>query len=78
MREKITITVDDAHLGEVADLADQLSSAGMDVEQVLGEVGIITGSAPSETRAALEGLAGVSAVESENSFKLPPSDSEVQ
>ncbi len=78
MREKITVTVDDAHLGQVGSLADQLSSAGMDVEQVLGEVGIITGSAPSESRAALEGLAGVSAVERENSFQLPPSDSEVQ
>ena len=78
MREKITVTVDDAHLGQVAELADQLSSAGMDVEQVLGEVGIITGSAPSEARATLEGLAGVSAVEAENSFQLPPSDSEVQ
>jgi len=78
MHEKITVTVDDAHLGQVANLADQLSSAGMHVEQVLGEVGIITGSAPSEARAALEGLAGVSAVESDNSFQLPPPDSEVQ
>lgn len=78
MREKITITVDDAHLGQVAELADQLSSAGMEVEQVLGEVGIITGSAPSEARATLEGLDGVSAIEEENSFQLPSSDSEVQ
>ncbi len=78
MREKVTVTVDDDHLGQVASLAEQLSTAGMEVEQVLGEIGIITGSAPAERRAALEGLAGVSAVESENSFQLPPSDSEVQ
>ncbi len=78
MDEKITVTVDDDHVAQVAGVAEELAAAGMNVEQVLGMVGIITGSAPSERRAELERLPGVAAVETEHTFQIAPPDAEVQ
>jgi hypothetical protein len=78
VEENITVTVSDEHLGDVDEVADQLRAAGMNVAQVLGGVGIITGSVDSDRRADLEHLPGVTAVEAEHTFVIPPPDSEVQ
>lgn len=78
MHEKITVTVDDAHVGDVDSVADGLRAAGMEVSEVLGPVGIILGSVASEQRGALESLPGVMAVESEQGFQIPPPDAEIQ
>lgn len=78
MHEKITVTVDEAHVDRLDSVAEELKTAGMDVDQVLGSVGIITGSVAAEHRAALSGLSGVTAVESDQTFQIPPPDAEVQ
>ncbi len=78
MDEKITVTVGDDHVADLDRVAEQLRAAGMNVDQVLHAVGIITGSVPSERRAALERLPGVAAVEGEHTFQIPPPDAEVQ
>jgi hypothetical protein len=67
----VTVTVDDAHVGAIDQLADRLRAAGMDVEQVLHPVGVITGSAPPDWE-ALADLDGVAAVEPQRTFRLPP------
>ncbi|GAA1225949.1 hypothetical protein [Pseudonocardia alaniniphila] len=67
----VTVTVDDAHVGAIDQLADRLRAAGMDVEQVLRPVGVITGSAPADWE-ALADLDGVAAVEPQRTFRLPP------
>jgi hypothetical protein len=70
-RIPVTVTVDDDHLGVIEELAERLRVAGMDVEQVLGPVGVITGSAPLgwEAFADLDGVAGV---EPQRTMRLPP------
>ena len=78
MDEKITVTVDDDHVAELDTIAGDLRAAGMNVHQVLGAAGIITGSVPSEHRAALERLPGVTAVEGEQTFQIAPPDADVQ
>ncbi len=78
MDQKITVTVSDDHVDDVDGVADRLRAAGMNVDQVLGAVGIITGSAPSKRRSALRRLTGVSAVEGEQTFQIAPPDAEVQ
>lgn len=78
MDEKITVTVDDDHVAQVDGVAEELKAAGMNVDQVLGAVGVITGSVPSERRAVLERLPGVTAVETEQQFQIAPPDAEVQ
>jgi cation transporter-like permease len=76
MDERITVTVAADADAEV--VAQQLRAAGMTVEQVLGAIGVITGTIAAETRAALADLPGVLAIEPEQTFRLPPPDSEIQ
>ena len=78
MDEKVTVTVGDDHVGDIARVVSQLKAEGMTVDQVLEVVGMITGSVPSERRAAIEGLPGVVSVENEHTFQIPPPDAEVQ
>lgn len=74
MDERITVTVS----GDPNAVAERLRAAGMNVEQVLSEIGIITGSAAADQHASLANLPGVVSVEAEQSFQLPPPDAEIQ
>ncbi len=78
MTSRITVTIDDDHVSRANEVADQLRAAGMTVEQVLGTVGIITGSVESAQRASLEAVPGVAAVEEETTFQIAPPDAEIQ
>ncbi len=78
MSTRITVTVDDDHLARADEVADRLRAAGMTVEQVLGTVGIITGSVSTASPASLEAVPGVASVEPETSFRIAPPDSDIQ
>jgi hypothetical protein len=78
MASRITVTIADDHLGRATEVADQLRAAGMTVEQVLGTVGIITGSVEAGQRASLQAVPGVVAVEEETTFQIAPPDAEIQ
>lgn len=78
MTSRITVTIDDDHVPRANEVADQLRAAGMTVEQVLGTVGIITGSVDAGQRASLEAVPGVAAVEEETTFQIAPPDAEIQ
>ena len=78
MRRQVTVTVADSHAGEVDDLARRLAQAGMQVEQVLSVLGIVTGSLEDAQLAAVRRLPGVGAVEQQTTYRLPPPDAEVQ
>lgn len=75
---KVSIAVDDAHLGQITEVAKNLESAGLEVEQTLSIVGVINGSIEADQMNALAQIAGVKAVEPEREFQLPPPDSEIQ
>jgi hypothetical protein len=76
--ERITVTVSDDHASRIHEVADGLRAAGMTVDQVLGAVGVITGSAPGGRRSALGAVPGVAAVEGETSFRIAPPEADVQ
>ncbi len=78
MTSRVTVTIDDDHLSHADEVADQLRAAGMTVEQVLGTVGIITGSVDAGQRPSLEAVPGVAAVEEETTFQIAPPDAEIQ
>ena len=78
MRRDVTVTVADSHLADVDAVARGLELAGMQVEQVLSALGIITGSVDDAQIAALEAVEGVAAVERQTGFQLPPPDADVQ
>ena len=74
----VTVTVAGSHLGKIEDVAARLRSAGMQVDAVLGAVGIITGSLPRQRLSSIEALQGVAAVEQQVGFQIAPPDAEVQ
>ncbi|WP_132619888.1 hypothetical protein [Saccharopolyspora aridisoli] len=72
------MTVRDDQLAEIDELAKELRLAGMRVDQVLGEIGVITGSLPADRLTSAQRLPGVTAIERETSFQVPPPDEDVQ
>lgn len=76
--ERVTVSVDDEHVGRIDDVARWLEAAGMQVEQVLPAIGMITGAVPGEQRTQVASVAGVAAVEPQRTYRLPPPDAEVQ
>jgi riboflavin synthase alpha subunit len=74
----VTVSVDDAHFGKIEEVAQRLRSAGMNVGRTLGAIGAISGHVDSGHLAGLSKVPGVSAVEREHSYQLPPPDAKVQ
>ena len=78
MRRSVTVVVADSHAGDVAAVAARLAQAGMQVEQVLVALGVITGSVDDAALSSLEDLAGVARIEQQRSFQIAPPDADVQ
>jgi hypothetical protein len=74
----VSVTVDDGHQQSMDGVVESLRAHGMEVEQVLGSLGIVTGSAPAEALDALRGVEGVASVDEQLTHRLPPPDSPVQ
>ncbi len=76
---EVSVVVDGDQQASIDEVAAALAGAGLQVGEVMGGVGIITGTASGQDRlAALQALAGVEAVEVARSFQLPPPESDVQ
>ncbi len=73
----IVVTVDDASLPRISEIAKQLRSRGLKVDSVLEATGLITGST-TEDDARLQTIPGVVSVEESPEFHLPPPDSPIQ
>jgi len=74
----VSVTVRDGHRETMAGVVESLRATGMEVEQVLGALGIVTGSAPAEALDALRGVEGVDSVDEQLAYQLPPPDSPIQ
>ncbi|SFP25142.1 hypothetical protein SAMN05660464_2687 [Geodermatophilus dictyosporus] len=74
----VSVTVDDGHLAQVETVAQALRDSGMQVERVLGSLGLITGRAPAGARPSLLAVEGVTSVDEQLRFSLPPPDAPVQ
>ncbi len=78
---RVTVTVDDAHLESIGQVAQALRDRGMQVEEVLDAVGVITGVLPDtgpQTLADVQAVEGVASVDAELHYQLPPPDAEIQ
>jgi hypothetical protein len=75
---RFSVTVDDGHLAELETVASALRDSGMEVERVLGTLGVITGQAPTDARPSLLAVPGVTAVDEQLRVQLPPPDASVQ
>jgi hypothetical protein len=74
----ISVTVDDEHLARIDDVAVELRANGMQVDQVLDGLGVISGSVPEDRQQSLQDVAGVKSVEASHDFQIPPPDAPVQ
>ena len=74
----VIVTVADAHLSKLPDVAARLKAGGLKVTQTLHSSGMITGSAPRAALAQLRSLDGVAAVEASGSVQIAPPDAEIQ
>lgn len=76
---EVSVLVDSEHLAAIDGVAGALERAGLRVGEVMGTVGVITGTADDAARfPAFEALEGVEAVEIGRKVQLPPPDSPVQ
>jgi hypothetical protein len=75
---RFSVTVDDGHLARMDAVARALSASGMQVERVLGTLGLITGRAPVDARPTLLSVDGVTSVDEQLRVRLPPPDAPVQ
>lgn len=74
----MSVSVDDQHIDEIVEVAGKLSSAGMTVEQIMDKIGVIVGSCDSDKMEVLSQVEGVSAVEPERDYQIPPPESDIQ
>ncbi|TYP90287.1 ketohydroxyglutarate aldolase [Blastococcus xanthinilyticus] len=74
----VSVTVDDGHLAALDGVVQGLRARGMQVDQVLDALGIITGSAPDGALGALTTVAGVASVDEQLVHRLPPPGAPVQ
>lgn len=74
----VIVTVDDAHRAHLDAVAESLRRHGLQVEQVMDDVGLIAGRLPAGRALGELRVEGVAAVEEARSVRLPPPDAAVQ
>ena len=74
----VVVTVDDAHLADLDAVVASLRERGLQVDQVLAEIGVITGRLPTGQSLAVLHVDGVVGVEQARRVQLPPPDAPVQ
>ncbi len=76
--QKVNISIAEDYLDHFSEVVLRCEKAGLQIEQQLEQVGVVTGSIDSTKLADLEQVEGVAAVEAARSFQLPPPDSDIQ
>ncbi|MEA5595439.1 ketohydroxyglutarate aldolase [Rivularia sp. UHCC 0363] len=65
----ISVSVDDEYLDKILDVAANLQASGMNVENIMPIIGVITGSVESTQMDGLTQVEGVNAVEVSRTFR---------
>jgi hypothetical protein len=63
---------------DIKSIVNQLRSAGLKIEQVMDQVGAISGSVDSKALQKIRKIKGIARVEEASTYQIPPPDSEVQ
>jgi hypothetical protein len=74
----LLVSVDDEHLDRFSEVVKGVEDVGMEVEEKLEDLGVLTGSIDPEKVEPLRRVEGVSHVEESRRFQIPPPDSDVQ
>ncbi len=74
----VSVSVGDGSMDRFSEVVRLLKGAGLDVEQELEEIGVVTGSIDPEKAESLREIEGVSHVERSREFRIAPPDSDIQ
>ena len=74
----VSVSVADGSMDRFSEVVRHLKDAGLDVEQELEEIGVVTGSIDSERAESLREIEGVAHVERSREFRISPPDSDIQ
>lgn len=74
----VSVSVAEASLDRFSEVVRRLEGAGLDVDQELREIGVVTGSIGSENVEMLGKVEGVSHVERSRDLHIAPPDSDIQ
>jgi hypothetical protein len=75
---RLTLSVSDSHLKRLDQVARDAKAAGLEIEQQLDGIGVITGSIEADRIAHLHRIAGVDHVEPDRTVGIAPPGSPVQ
>ncbi len=77
LRTQVSVSVDDDHLASIGAVVQALEAQGLQVDQVLDGLGIVSGSVDDARRTRLSSVPGVASVDGSLSYQLPPPDAAV-
>jgi hypothetical protein len=74
----VVVSVADDHLDDLPTVVKDLRRAGLQVDDVLDAVGMVTGTVAGRAVEALESVPGVAEVELQRVHRVAPPDAEIQ
>ncbi|MBD2206236.1 ketohydroxyglutarate aldolase [Calothrix sp. FACHB-1219] len=74
----LLISVDDQYKQQILEVVKSLQASGMKIEQIMEQIGVITGSIDSAQIEGISQVEGVAAVEVSQQYQLDPPESEIQ
>jgi hypothetical protein len=74
----LLISIDENYIDKMPEVVENLQSVGLQVEQSMQEVGVVTGSCEQAKVAAISQVEGVSEVETERQYQIAPPNSNIQ
>jgi hypothetical protein len=77
-KTKVSIVVAEDYESRFPEVLEAAQLAGLEVEEQLPTIGVITGTIDESKRSMLERVQGVAAVESPRTYQLPPPESDIQ
>jgi hypothetical protein len=75
---KVSVSIDNAYIQQILTVVEGLQAMGLEVEQTLPSIGVISGSIDIDRVNRLYQVAGVQHIEPEQGYKLPSPDADVQ
>lgn len=77
-RVPVVITVDDRHLSDLRRIAERCRAAGLELDQALDAVGVITGAIDPGRIGELAAIPGVAGVELAGGYDIGPPGSRIR
>lgn len=77
-KTKVSVLVADDYQDRFSEVVEAARRAGLDVEEELATIGLMTGAIDDSQRSTLESVQGIAAVEEPRTYQLAPPESEVQ